>query len=156
MIQVTGASVQQLSNGLGDIYVGRTNQDGQGAATISIRRGLVAFDVADNIPAGATITGVTLTMDDVMGLNGNQTVSLSRMFRNWGKAPPFFRWPGVPATNGDATWYYTSYNAGNPAASPAWTAPGGESGVDYSASVSAASLIYAGTAGLDRFLVEHE
>ena len=58
LIQVTSASAQQLSNGLGDIYVGRTNQDGQEPATISIRRGLVAFDIADNIPAGATITGV--------------------------------------------------------------------------------------------------
>ena len=61
-------AAEQLSNGLGDIYVGRTNQDGQGPATISIRRGLIAFDIADNIPAGATITGVTLTVDDVRGI----------------------------------------------------------------------------------------
>ncbi len=149
LIQVTSASGQQLSNGLGDIYVGRTNQDGQGPATISIRRGLIAFDIADNVPAGATITGVTLTVEDVMGLNGNQTVTLSRMFRDWGEGTSFFTGgQGAPATNGDATWYYTFYNAANPSASPTWTVPGGESGVDYSASISATSLVYAGTPGL--------
>ena len=75
LIQVSGSDAQQLSNGQGDIFVGRTNQDGQEPATISIRRGLVAFDVADNVPAGATITGVTLTLDDAKGMNGNQTIA---------------------------------------------------------------------------------
>ena len=149
LIQVVGSSAQQLSNGLGDIYVGRTNQDGQGAATISIRRGLITFDVADTIPAGATITGVTLAMEDVMGLNGNQTVSLSRLFRDWGQGTSFFSGgQGAPATNGDATWYYTSYNAGSPSLSSSWSVPGGESGVDFSATASATSLVYAGTPGL--------
>src|SRR5262245_11524642 len=75
IIQTTSASAQ-LSNGTGDLFVGRTNQDGQGPATISIRRGLLEFNLAApgigglSIPAGATITGVTLTMRDVMGLNG--------------------------------------------------------------------------------------
>src|SRR5262245_8236505 len=49
-----------LSNGLGDIFVGRTNQDGQEPATISIRRGLIHFDVAESIPTGAHITAATL------------------------------------------------------------------------------------------------
>jgi autotransporter-associated beta strand protein len=141
LIQVTSASVQQLSNGQGDIYVGRTNQDGQGPATISIRRGLVAFDVADNVPAGATITGVTLTVDDVRELNGSQTITLSRMLRDWGQGASYFDGgQGAPAANGDATWYYTFYNAADPAASPTWTAPGGLAGVDFSATISAAAL----------------
>ncbi len=146
LIQVASASDQQLSNGLGDIYVGRTNQDGQGPATISIRRGLVEFDIADNIPAGATITGVALTVDDVRGLNGNQTVSLSQMYRDWGQGTSYFNGgQGAPATNGDATWYYTFYNAGDPSASPTWTAPGGQPGVDFSATASAASVISVGS-----------
>src|SRR5262245_15055628 len=70
IIQATDIT-KQLSNGLGDIFVGRTNQDGQGPATISIRRGLIQFDVASKIPAGAKITSVSLTMRDVMGLNGD-------------------------------------------------------------------------------------
>ena len=157
LIQVTSASAEQLSNGLGDIYVGRTNQDGQGPATISIRRGLVAFDIADNIPAGATITAVTLTMEDVMGLNGNQTVSLSRMFRDWGQGTSFFTGgQGAPATNGDATWYYTFYNASDPSASPTWTAPGGQAGVDYQCFGQRDVAGLCGDPGSDRFLVEHE
>ncbi len=92
LIQVaSSAGSAQLSNGQGDIYVGRTNQDGPGPgpATISIRRGLLAFDVGDNVPAGATITGVTLTLQDVMGRNGNQEISLSRMLRSWGQGASF-------------------------------------------------------------------
>ncbi len=150
LIQVTSAGGVQLSNGLGDIYVGRTNQDGPEPATISIRRGLVAFDIADNIPPGALITNVTLTMEDVMGLNGNQTVTLSQMLRDWGEGTSFFSGgQGAPATCGDATWYYTFYNARNPSASPTWTAPGGQAGVDYGATASASTLVYAGTPGLN-------
>ena len=91
LIQVTSsAGSAQLSNGQGDIYVGRTNQDGQGPATISIRRGLIAFDIADNVPAGATITGVTLTVEEIRGLNGNQFTSLNRMYRDWGQGTSYF------------------------------------------------------------------
>jgi autotransporter-associated beta strand protein len=115
--------------------------------TISIRRGLIAFDVADGLPADSTITGVVLTVDDVRGLNGNQPVSLYPMYRAWGQGTSFFDGgQGAPATNGDATWYYTFYNAGNPSASPTWSAPGGQPGVDYSASASATAVISSGNA----------
>ncbi len=156
LIQVaSSAGSAQLSNGQGDIFVGRTNQDGQGPATISIRRGLVAFDVADNVPAGATITGVSLAIQDVKGMNGDQTLSLSRMLRSWGQGTSYFPGGiGTAATNNDATWYYTFYNASNPAASPAWTVPGGESGVDFSSTASAQSLDSAGGTS-NRCLVEH-
>ena len=144
LIQVSGTDVQPLSNGRGDIYVGRTNQDGQGPATISIRRGLIAFDIADNAPAGTTITGVTLNVDDVRGFNGNQTVSLYEMYRDWGQGTSYFDGgQGAAATNGDATWFDTFYDAANPAASPTWSAPGGEAGVDFNATASAAALIIA-------------
>ena len=104
------------------------------------------FDIADNIPVGATITGVTLTVDDVRGLNGDQTVSLCQMLRGWGQGTSYFNGGQGAATNGDATWYYTVYNAASPSASPAWTVPGGWSGVNYSATVSASAMIYAGSA----------
>jgi hypothetical protein len=56
LFEQTNAS-SQTSNALGDIFVGRTNQ-----ASLSIRRGLVQFDVAATVPFGATITGVTLEL----------------------------------------------------------------------------------------------
>lgn len=135
LIQVTSASAQQLSNGQGDIFVGRTNQDGSGPATISIRRGLVEFDIADNIPADATITGVSLTMNDVMGLNGSQTISLYRVLQAWGQGTSFQNGGmGADATQNDATWYYTFYDAADPSASPTWNTPGGSFSNTLSAS----------------------
>jgi hypothetical protein len=77
VIQTSGTA--KLSNALGDVYVGRTNQDRQGPAVTSIRRSLIDFNIAGSIPAGATITSGTLTMTDFQGLNGNQAVSLSQV-----------------------------------------------------------------------------
>ncbi|WP_428303853.1 DNRLRE domain-containing protein [Lacipirellula sp.] len=139
LIQVTSASAAQLSNGLGDIFVGRTNQDGQGPATISMRRGLMAFDVAGSgIPAGATITSVSLTMRDVMGLNGDRAVKLHRTSADWGEGTSFFSGgQGGPATTGDSTWFYSFYDATTPAASTPWATPGG----DYAPTASGSSIV---------------
>jgi len=127
-----------LSNGLGDVYVGRTNQDGQEEATISIRRGLVQFDIAGAVPGGMQITGATLTMRDVRGLNGDPQVRLHRVQQNWGEGSSFFEGgQGAPATDGDATWLHTHYNAANPAASATWVSPGG----DYETIASAEATI---------------
>src|SRR5438132_14183298 len=44
------------SNGAGQfLFAGKTNQPSD-----AIRRGVIAFDVAGSVPAGATINGVTL------------------------------------------------------------------------------------------------
>ncbi|MBY0589294.1 DNRLRE domain-containing protein [bacterium] len=118
---------QQRSNGLGDMTVGRTNQDGSGPATISIRRGLLAFDIASQIPTGSIITDVVLSMRDVQGLNGDPTVNLHRVLTNWGEGTSFQNGgQGALATNGDATWLYTFFNASSPNTSPIWTTPGGD------------------------------
>jgi hypothetical protein len=139
LIQATNPAAQ-LSNGQGDIFVGRTNQDGPGktTATISLRRGLVAFDVAGNVPAGATITGVSLTMRDVMGLNGDPTVELHRATSNWGEGSSFQAGGmGAAAQDQDATWLYTFYNFATPNLSPTWTTPGG----DFSPTVSGTAVV---------------
>jgi len=130
--------LQQRSNGQGDIFAGRTNQDGQGPATISIRRGLIEFDVASLIPAGSIITGVTLTMKDIMGLNGDPVVSLHRLLADWGEGASFQNGgQGDLAKEGDATWLYTFFNASNPTASSAWSTPGG----DFSSTVSGSTIV---------------
>jgi hypothetical protein len=127
----------QLSNGAGDIFTGRTNQDGQGPATISIRRGLMQFDLS-SLPAGATVISATLTMRDVMGLNGDPVTSLHRVLADWGEGTSFQAGGmGAPATQDDATWLYRFYNAADPASSPTWTAPGG----DFLSSVSGSAII---------------
>ena len=143
IIQATSPS-GQLSNGLGDIFVGRTNQDGSGPAITSIRRGLVHFNVASNLPANATITGVTLKMTNVMSQNGDQTLSLQDVLQNWGQGTSDFNGGvGAPATQNDATWLYTFYNATTPSSSPTWTTPGGS----FSGTVSASTVDPGGLTG---------
>jgi autotransporter-associated beta strand protein len=137
LIQVTSGTAQQLSNAQGDIFVGRTLQDGTGPAATSIRRGLVEFNPSATVPAGATITGVTLTAEELSGFAWTETVSLNRMLRDWGQGTSLaMGGSGAPATTGDVTWYYPFY--GSPGM---WAAPGGKPGVDFSASASAATLI---------------
>lgn len=127
-----------LANGQGDIFVGRTNQDGQEAATISIRRGLVQFDLTGAIPSGMKIVDATLTMRDVRGRNGDPVVTLHRMLSAWGEGDSFFDGGiGIEAEDGDVTWLHASYNATSPGASVAWDMPGG----DFDASASAEALV---------------
>ena len=129
-----------LANSTGDIYVGRTNQDGTGTAVLSIRRGLVYFDIASNVPSGATIDSVRLNMyfSKTSGVGTN--VMLHKVSTNWGEGTSYFNGgSGAAAGTNDVTWLYTFYNATTPTSSPAWTTPGG----DFAATVSATS--FAGT-----------
>jgi hypothetical protein len=129
----TVAGTQELSNGQGDVFVGRTNQNGQDPPTISIRHGLVAFSLS-SIPAGATITAVSLTMRDVMGLNGDIPIELHTLLKDWGEAGSFQNGGmGANAQTGDATWYSTFYNT----AAPQWSNPGG----DYTPQASATTIV---------------
>jgi hypothetical protein len=86
-----------------------------------------------------TVTRVTLTMRDVMGLNGDPTVNVHRMLQDWGEGTSFFQGgQGTPATNGDATWLHTFFNSASPQSSPTWNTPGG----DYDPTVSADSIVF--------------
>jgi hypothetical protein len=130
------SSAGTLSNAEGNLYVGLTNQ----ASGINIRRGLIEFNIAGDIPAGATITGGTLTMTDVTtGNTGARTLSLYDMLQAWGQGSSYSSGgQGTAATNGDATWLYTFYDAANPSSSPAWADQ--DQGGDFSATLSASAL----------------
>ena len=107
-----------LSNGAGEgLFVGRT-----GAFNNQLRkRGLIAFDVAGQIPAGSTINSVTLTLFMRMTVSGPQPVALHRLTKDWGEAGSIsFGGAGVQAEVGDATWLHTSYPTG------LWSNPGGD------------------------------
>jgi len=127
-----------LSNGQGDIFVGRTNQDGSAPAEKSIRRGLIQFDLTGSlIPAGSIINSVSLKMVDVQGLNSNRTIELHRALATWGEGDSFFA-GGVgddPEPN-DVTWLHRFYND----ATKLWTTPGG----DWDSQVSASTIVTAG------------
>ena len=127
-----------LSNGKGDLFVGRSNDDGQEPPTISIRRGLVQFDVSAAVPSGAEVTSVVLTLRNERAMNGDRAISLHRVLANWGEGDSYFNGgQATEAADGDATWLHTVYNASTPSASPTWTTPGG----DFVSAASAETIV---------------
>ena len=98
-----------LSNGKGQyLFTGRTNQ-----LAGSIRRGLLAFDIAGAIPAGSTITNVVLTLVVSKTSNGAAPVSLSHVNASWGEGASVAvanEGNGTAAATGDATWLHRFFN----------------------------------------------
>jgi hypothetical protein len=116
------------SNALGDhFFAGMTAQ-------AEIRRGVVAFDIAGNIPAGSTITSVTLTMNMSRTISDARTVELHKLLADWGEGTSNANGQegdGAPATTNDATWRHRFYDT------IFWTMQGG----DFSGTVSASQLV---------------
>ena len=106
------------SNALGQNIFSGNNGGG------SPRRGLIKFDVAAVVPAGATITSVTLTLNCNNSRAIADNVSLHKLSSNWGEgtsnAGATGDGGGVAATSNDATWL-TNFFPGS-----FWITPGGE------------------------------
>ena len=100
------------SNGQGqNFFVGPVGTTGNGL----VRRGVIAFDIAGNIPAGVTIESVTLTLH---ASSNRQTpdirVDLYAALSDWGEGASNADTDagggqGAPAEPGDATWVNTFY-----------------------------------------------
>lgn len=120
----------ELSAGLSPaLFVGRTGQ-----AVGSIRRGLIAFNIANAIPPGARITSVKLTLSMKLSAGGGRPaqVSLHRVATDWGEGKSNAAGGrGAPSAEGDATWIHTFYPKSM------WTKPGG----DYATKESAAQAV---------------
>jgi hypothetical protein len=131
-----GGSDALTNNSLSDpgIFVGA---DGAG----NPKRGLIEFDIAQSVPAGATITSATLqlTVGQVAGSGGGTggfttggfTIDLFDETQPWGQPTNFVdatsfggHGHGAPPDNGDATWNDAFYNS-NPALATPWNASGG-------------------------------
>jgi hypothetical protein len=108
-----------LSNGSGShFFVGKS-----GLATQNIRRGVIAFDVAGNVPSGAVITNVTLRLNMSKTISGAQSTSLHKLTSDWGEGTSDAAGAeggGAASTPTDATWIHTSFS------SSLWTTPGGD------------------------------
>src|SRR5262249_16916670 len=118
-----------LSNGAGfHFFTGKTAQ-------MTIRRGVLAFDIAGNVPPGSTITGVSLSMSMSLTIDGTaRTTELHRLLADWGEGTSHAsggEGGGAPATPNDATWRHRFYDT------VFWTTQGG----DYSATVSASQAV---------------
>ncbi|HRK20523.1 MAG TPA: DNRLRE domain-containing protein [Fimbriimonadaceae bacterium] len=116
-----------LSSGAGPtMFAGKT-------ATGAIRRGLIAFDIAGNVPVGATINSATLRLNMTNTAGGAAPVALHRSLQNWGEGTSnagVGGGMGAAATNGDATWVHTFFNTSN------WSSLGGSFSASASASTS--------------------
>jgi hypothetical protein len=120
-----------VSNALGQtFFAGRTAQ-----ATNFRRRALVRFDVAGGVPAGATITAVTLSLHmSQAGAPAAQPVELHPVLADWGEGTSdggAAGGAGAPSTAGDATWLHRFFNG------TLWAAAGG----DFAAAASASQPV---------------
>ncbi len=121
-----------LSNGTGPgFFAGRT---GNG----DIRRGLIMFDIAAEIPSSASITSATLTLNVSRAANSlADAIQLQRVETDWGEAGSIADGgfggggAGGAAQTGDATWTHSFTPA------TAWTTVGG----DFSSVVSASQSV---------------
>lgn len=123
-----------LSNGAGQhFFVGSVGSTGLGLK----RRGVIAFDIAGNVPAGATVTSaiLALNMSRTNAAAGPQSISLHRLLYDWGEGPSSVftgnEGQGASAEDGDATWLHTFH------ADSTWTSAGG----DFSSTVSASTSV---------------
>ncbi|HVS18896.1 MAG TPA: DNRLRE domain-containing protein [Planctomycetota bacterium] len=113
------AAAGNISNGAGEyFFVGRN----AGMTAYPIRRGLIAFDVAAAVPAGALITSVELTLSMSTTIAGPKATTLHRLLQDWGEGgsdAPGSEGAGDMAQAGDATWTNTFYPSSN------WSTLGG-------------------------------
>jgi hypothetical protein len=131
LIQPVKPTDPLFSNAMGSLYIGRVGT----AGGLTLRRFVLAFDVAGALPKGAIITGASLRMRIDQTNGANQTIVLRRALADWGEGESFGLGAGSPATTNDATWYHTFYDT------QTWTSPGG----DFSEVVSASTLVGSNT-----------
>ncbi len=110
-------SAGDLASGSGaHFHAGRTSQ-----SSGSVRRAVIAFDVASHVPAGATVTGAVLNLHVSQTNAGPVTVGLHRLLSDWGEgASSAPGGSGAPAEPGDATWIHTFFPGS------LWLEPGGD------------------------------
>ncbi len=112
-----------FSNGAGQYFFAGTT------ARKERRRGLLRFDIASNIPAGATINGVTLRLNMSRTIFAAQFIKLHRVLSDWGEGTSNAiaeEGAGAASTTGEATWQHRFFDT------VLWTTPGG----DFSATAS--------------------
>src|SRR5581483_4585305 len=118
------------SNGAGaNFFVGVTNK-------ASIRRGVIEFNIAGNIPAGATINSVSLSLHVSQTQAGAETIELHRLLADWGESTSNADGSGgggrgAPAASNDATWLFRFFNTSR------WTNAGG----DFTSTISASASV---------------
>ena len=107
-----------LSNGAGEFFF-----VGQAASRAGIRRGVLKFDVASAIPAGAHIDSVTLSLHMSKTISSARDIALHRLTSDWGEGTSNAggqEGEGTTSTTNSATWVHRFYSGTN------WTQVGGD------------------------------
>lgn len=99
-------------------------------------RAVMKFDVASQMPPGATVisAALTLTVVKIPGVPANSTFELHRLLEPWGEGNKNNS-SGIQATTGEATWISRFFLL------PQWATPGGAPGTDFSTNVSASTFV---------------
>jgi hypothetical protein len=113
------------------------------AAVGTKNRGLLKFNLADVVPAGAALQEVKLEVVVTSVSSGEVTFSLHRVLNDWGEGdktggPTPGGTLGAPADEGEATWLARFHSTNAPVL---WAAPGGDADTDYVAAPSASAAI---------------
>lgn len=123
------------ANGKGEFFFcGKTNEGYR-------RRALILFDVASAVPAGSTITAVSLQVRCSKTTAGTHTSTLHRMLESWSEGVTNAggsEGGGAPAVIGDTTWHHRTYNT------VFWGTPGGvfTGASSGSAAIGGANVVY--------------
>jgi len=111
------SNVGNISNGSGQhIFVGNTNAG-------NARRGVISFDVAGVVPAGATIISAGLTLNMSRSTSPTSTIELHAFIADWGEGASNAmsnEGNGTAPAAEDATWVHRMFN------SVLWQTPGGD------------------------------
>lgn len=124
--------IEPVSNGAGQyLFAGRTN-------TGLKRRGLIAFDMPNLLPAGASIVHATLTINvSKVAVTNEVQISLIPMLADWGESTsdaPNEEGGGAQPEDGDATWDHNFSPTG------LWDNSGGDFDTGVSSSVTVSNL----------------
>ncbi|MBU6412832.1 MAG: DNRLRE domain-containing protein [Planctomycetes bacterium] len=118
-----------LAGGKGEyLFVGKT-LIGQ------IRRTVLRFDVAANVPAGAIIDSAIVTLHMSRTPTTGTDVSFFRLTQQWTEGatdPPGEEGAGGITVSGDVTWIHTAFDTSS------WNTPGG----DFAAAASASTMVF--------------
>ncbi|MBC7890221.1 MAG: T9SS type A sorting domain-containing protein [Ferruginibacter sp.] len=115
------------SNGIGDNFFSGST------ATGKPRRALMKFDIASVIPAGASVTSVTLSLFCNKTVSGTNIMRIHQLLADWGEGSSNAggqEGAGTPAASNDATWASRFH------LSTLWNTTGGEFAATASASAS--------------------
>ena len=135
-------STGSLSNGAGiHLFAGATNQ-------LLLRRAVLAFDVASQIPPGSRVTRAELALTVTRTVSGPQTTELHRVTADWGEgtsnAGSSRDGDGASSSTGDATWIHRFFPDRR------WSTAGGDfdAAADATASADSGTVTWSSSATL--------